>query len=133
MKVLNSKKEKLCKCAEKLIRDKIIYKKNLKDGAFLYSVHTGEMDANQIERRKTDFENRTTSFLINEGELNKSIELPHDLTLRFKVDYVGPTDFEQIAKRAINEAQNNRRYFYAVVAISKDVVESVAMTKKLSL
>ncbi|MCC8153693.1 MAG: hypothetical protein LIP01_05430 [Tannerellaceae bacterium] len=91
------------------------------------------MDANQIERRKTDFENRTTSFLINEGELNKSIELPHDLTLRFKVDYVGPTDFEQIAKRAINEAQNNRRYFYAVVAISKDVVESVAMTKKLSL
>lgn len=52
------------KCAEKLVRDKIIYKKTLKDGSFLYSVLTGEMDANQIDKKKAEFESRTTSLSL---------------------------------------------------------------------
>lgn len=119
------------KCAEKLIRDKVIYKKNLKDGKSLYSVLTGEMDVAQIEKKKDEFRNRTTSTLIKEGGLNQAIELPHDLVRRFKVEYAGITDFDQIARKSVNYAREDRLHFYVVVGLSKDVGESAAMTKKI--
>ncbi len=119
------------KCAEKLIRDKIIYKKNLKDGTSLYSVLTGELDTDQIEKKKAEFENRTTSTLIHDGELNESIELPHDLKLRYKLSYAGVTDFDQLAKKAINDAADDERHIYVVVGLSKDISESIALTKKI--
>lgn len=118
-------------CAEKLVRDKVIYKKNLREGTFLYSVHTGEMDADQIEKKKQEFEDRPTSTLIKEGELTKSIELPLALSLRYNIEYASVTDFDQIAKKAINEASEDRRHFYAVIAISRDTSESVVLTKKI--
>ena len=119
------------KCAEKLIRDKIIYKKNLKDGTSLYSILTGELDTDQIEKKKAEFENKTTSALIRDGELSEAIELPHDLKLRYKMIFVGVTDFEQLAKKAINDADDDERHIYVVVGLSKDVNESIAMTKKI--
>ena len=117
------------KCAEKLIRDKIIYKKDLKDGTTLYSVLTGELDSGQIEKQKANFESHSTSRLIQDGELNDSIELPHDLKLRFKTCYSGITDFDQNARKAINDTDS--RHFYIVFCLSKDASESVAMTKKI--
>ena len=119
------------KCAEKLIRDKVIYKKNLKDGNFLYSVLTGEMDAAQIEKKKGDFESRTTSFLIKEGQLDEAIELSHDLKLRFNVSFAGPTDFDSIAKKALNDSLDSNRYFYVVAGLSKDERENIALSKKI--
>lgn len=119
------------KCAEKLIRDKVIYKKVLKDGTSLYSVLTGELDADQILKKKVEFENRTTSQLIRDGELNEAIELSHDLKLRFKLYYAGVTDLDQIAKKAINESVDDSRHFYLVVGLSKDAGESISMTKKI--
>ena len=92
------------KCAEKLVRDKIIYKKTLKDGSFLYSVLTGEMDANQIDKKKAEFESRTTSSIIKGGQLDDTIEIPQDLRLRFKVEYAACTDFD-IVKRRISTMQ----------------------------
>lgn len=119
------------RCAEKLIRDKVIYKKELKDGSSLYSVLTGELDADQIEKKKSEFENRTTSSLIKDGELSEAIELPHDLKLRFKVSYAAVTDFEQIAKKAMNLTSDDSRHFYVVVGLSKDAGESIALTKRI--
>lgn len=119
------------RCAEKLVRDKVIYKKNFKDGTFLYSVHTGEIDADQIDKKKPEFEDRTTGALIKEGQLAGYIELPPELNLRYKVEYAGVTDFDQIARKAINNAAEDHRHFYAVVTVSKDTAESIALTKKI--
>lgn len=120
------------RCAEKLIRDKVIYKKPQKDGSFLYSVLTGDMDADQISKNKGEFEKRTTSNLIQDGQLNESVDIPQDLKLRFKLAYAGVTDIDQIARKYINEANDNNLYFYAVVCLSKTVSESIAMAKKIT-
>ena len=58
---------------------KIIYKKTLKDGSFLYSVLRERMDANQIDKKKAEFESRTTSSIIKGGQLDDTIEIPQDL------------------------------------------------------
>lgn len=119
------------KCAEKLIRDKVIYKKELKDGSTLYSVHTGELDADQIEKKKAEFESRSTSKLIQEGEISGAIELPHDLKLRYKTYYAGITDFDEKARAAINNAEFDNLHFHLVFGLSKDAGESIAMSKKI--
>ena len=119
------------KCAEKLVRDKIIYKKTLKDGSFLYSVLTGEMDANQIDKKKAEFESRTTSSIIKGGQLDDTIEIPQDLRLRFKVEYTACTDFDIVAKKNINNAADDNRHFYIVACFSKTASESMAMVKKI--
>lgn len=120
------------KCAEKLVRDKILYKKTLKDDSFLFSVLTGEMDANQIEKKKVEYEGRTTSSIIKSGQFDDTIELPFDLKLRFKIDYAACTDFDSVAKKSINSAADDNRHFYIVACFSKTATESIAMSKKLS-
>lgn len=126
------------KCAEKLIKDKVIYKKTLKNGDFLYSVLTGELDSNQIEQYKHTFETKTTSTIIKENSLTEKensltniIDIPFDLQLRFKVDYAGTSDFEQVARKAINKAEDDNRHFYVVTTMTKDASESTAIAKKI--
>ena len=119
------------KCAEKLVRDKIIYKKTLKDGSFLYSVLTGEMDANQIDKKKAEFESRTTSNIIKGGQFDDTIEIPQDLRLRFRVEYAACTDFDIVAKKNINAAADDNRHFHVVACFSKTASESISMVKKI--
>lgn len=119
------------KCAEKLVRDKVVYKKTMKDGSFLYSVLTGEMDAGQIEKKKAEFESRTTSNIIKGGQFDDTIEIPQDLRLRFKVEYAACTDFDIVAKKNINNAADDNRHFYVVACFSKTASESMAMVKKI--
>lgn len=119
------------KCAEKLVRDKIIYKKNLKDGSFVYSVLMGEMDTDQIEKRKAEFETRTTSSLIKGELFEDTIDIPQDLRLRFKVEYAACTDFDIVAKKSINNAADDPRHFYIVACFSKTTSESISMIKKI--
>lgn len=118
-------------CAEKLIRDKIIYRKQLKDGTSLYSVLTGEIDADEIDKKKAEYENRSTNGLIKEGMLEDAIELPHDLRLRYRVNYVGTTEFEMVAKQAISKAEDDKSHFYVVVCLSKSPSEETAFNKKI--
>ena len=68
------------KCAEKLVRDGILYKKPLGKDKVSYSILTGMMDAGQIENSKKQFESKPTSSLIQEGSLGESIELTPSLS-----------------------------------------------------
>ena len=52
------------KCAEKLVRDGILYKKPQGKDKVSYSILTGTMDAGQIENSKKQFETKSTSTLI---------------------------------------------------------------------
>lgn len=119
------------KCAEKLVRDKILYKKTLKDGSFLYSILTGGLDANEIDKKKSIYEAKTTSSIIKDGNLNNIIEIPFDLRLRFKTECAACTDFDSIAKKCINKAAEDDRHFYMVCCLSKTESESVSVSKKI--
>lgn len=119
------------RCAEKLVRDGIIYKKKLKGDNLVYSILTGEMDSNKIDEKKEPFKQKTTTNLIVEGGLSESLELPLSLRLRYKIEYVGATDFEKTANRLINLAENDTRSLYAIVSFAKDANEAAVINKKI--
>ncbi len=118
-------------CAQKLLRDNLIHGDSLRGGPTIYSVSSGERDENQIANKKKEYKRRNVSNLIQDGQLNESIVLPHDLKLRFKMFYVGITDFDNAVKKYISNAEDNTLYFYTIVCLSKTVSESIIMTKKI--
>lgn len=119
------------RCAEKLVRDGVIYKKKIKGDNIVYSILTGEMDSSKIEESKKPFEQKTTSSLIVEGELTECIELPAALRMRYKIDFVGPTDFDKKTETAINEASYNDKNLYAIATFAKDANEAAVISKKI--
>lgn len=118
-------------CAEKLVKDKVLYKRKLNDDTFLYSVLTGEMDADQIEKQKAQFEGKSTTNLLDYIKVDETIELDHDLKLRFNMFYAGPTDLDSKAKQAVNKSLEDMRHFQVVVGFSRDEGESATVTKKI--
>lgn len=119
------------KCAEKLCRDEVIYKRPRKDGSFLYSILTGGIDAGQLNKIKEEFRKKTTANLIQNGQLNEAIIFPQQLKLRFQMAYAGVSDIDQIVKKFINEEQDHPQNFYAIICLSKTTSESIAMAKKI--
>lgn len=119
------------RCADKLVRDGVVYKKKIKGDILVYSILTGEMDSNKIEENKKQFESKTTANLVLEGNLSESIELPAALRLRYILDYAGATDFDLKARKAIELAEGNSRKLYAVVTFSKDANDAALVNKKI--
>lgn len=124
---------KASSCAEKLVRDGIIYKKKIKDNKYVYAILTGEIDSNKIDEQKKIYEGKQTTTLIQEGELFEAIELPAALKLRYIVEYAGTTDFEVKAKKAIAFAQDqeHQHNIYALVAFAKDNNEAAVIKRKI--
>lgn len=116
--------------AEKLVGDKILFKKIIGKNE-VYSVLIGEVADDQIDKYKKKYETKTTTSLITEGCLDEAIELPAALKLRYKLTYVSLTDFEQNAKRWINEAQKDQKHLYAVVTFAKDASERMILSQKI--
>lgn len=117
--------------AEKLVRDKILYKKIIGKND-VYSVLIGEMSEDQIEKHKKKYLTKTTSSLITDGALDEAIELPAALKLRYKLVYAGITDFEQTTKKCMNEAERDGKHLYGVVTFAKDSSERLALSQKIT-
>ena len=117
--------------AEKLVRDKILYKKIVGKND-VYSVSIGEMSEDQIEKHKKKYLTKTTSSLITDGALDEAIELPAALKLRYKLVYAGITDFEQTTKKCMNEAERDGKHLYGVVTFAKDSSERLALSQKIT-
>lgn len=117
--------------AEKLVRDKILYKKIVGKND-VYSVLIGEMSEDQIEKHKKKYLTKTTSPLITDGALDEAIELPAALKLRYKLVYAGITDFEQTTKKCMNEAERDGKHLYGVVTFAKDSSERLALSQKIT-
>lgn len=117
--------------AEKLVRDKILYKKIVGKND-VYSVLIGEMSEDQIEKHKKKYLTKTTSSLITDGALDEAIDLPAALKLRYKLVYAGITDFEQTAKKCMNEAGRDGKHLYGVVTFAKDSSERLALSQKIT-
>ena len=70
------------RCTEKLVRDEVLYKKSLGGGQTQYSalVNAGDMAA--IDKFKEEVKKKSTSALINEGQVSEAVTLGGALKLR---------------------------------------------------
>lgn len=119
------------RCTEKLVRDEVLYKKPLGGGQFQYSalVNVGDMAA--IDKFKDEVKRKTTSSLLNEGQVSESVTLGGALKLRYIMEYVSASDFDSKIKLLRNQESKYTNKIVAVVSFAKDDTESVVIGKKI--
>ena len=119
------------RCAEKLVRDEILYKKQLGGGKSQYSalVNAGDMAA--VDKFKVEVKKKSTTTLINEGQISDAVTLGGALKLRYEIRYVSTSDFDSTIRLLRNQESNYINKIIAIVAFAKDDSESVVIGKKI--
>ena len=121
---------KAVQCADKLVRDGILYKKKINNDE-VYSVLTGSMDTTQIDKKKGEFERVSTTNLIDQGQLSSCLELSDKLRLRYKVAYTAQSDLDNKIRKQFEESEQSANHIYAIVTFARTSDESANITKKI--
>lgn len=124
------------RCAEKLVRDKVLFKKQLGGGKFQYNAYVNEVSGAELDKFKAEIDRKTTSSLITEQLTDRTtvadaIALGGALKLRYELRYVCGTDFDTQIKQLRNQEASFENKIVAVVCFAKDDNESVIIGKKI--
>lgn len=119
------------RCAEKLVRDEVLYRKPLGGGKTQYSalINAGDMAA--VDKFKEEVKRKSTSTLVNEGQVSEAVTLGGALKLRYEMRYVSSSDFDSTIKLLRNQETNYTNKIVAVVSFAKDDSESAVIGKKI--
>lgn len=123
------------RCADQLVRDKILFSKSLGSGKFQYAAYNneGEVDVKPFEDQ---IDKKSTSAFITEELSDKTrivdaIMLSGALKLRYELKYVSASDFDSTIKQLRNTEEKYENKIVAVVCFAKDDAESVLIGKKI--
>lgn len=124
------------RCAEKLVRDKVLFKKKIGADKFQYNAYVNEVSGAELDKFKAEIDRKTTSAFITEQLLDKTtvadaITLGGALKLRYEAKCVSSTDFDMQIKQLRNQEELYENKIVAVVCFAKDDNESVVLGKKI--
>lgn len=124
------------RCAEKLVRDKVLFKKQLGNGKFQYNAYVNEVSGAELDKFKEDIDRKTTSALITEQlsdrtTVTDAVTLGGALKLRYELKYVSLSDFDQAIRTLRNREAEFENKIPAVVCFAKNDVEATALSKKI--
>jgi hypothetical protein len=122
-------------CADKLVREKVLFQKSLGGGKFQYCAYNNEGDIDikpfeeQIDRKST------TSFITEELDdkthVTDAITIGGALKLRYELRHVSASDIETTARQIRNAEDKFEGKIVGLVCYAKDDTESVAIGKKI--
>ena len=124
------------RCAEKLVNERVLFKKSLGGGKIQYNAYINEVDSEDIEKIKTEIDKKTTSFFLtqqlNDGSLvSDSVTFDGAIKLRYEFKPVALNDFDKEIKYFCNREEEMKNKIAAVICFAKDDLESIAMGKKI--
>ena len=124
------------RCAEKLVRDKVLFKKQLGGGKFQYNAYVNEVSGAELDKFKKEIDKKSTTALITEQlvdhtTVSDAITLGGALKLRYVLRYVSAMDFDSQIKLLRNQEASFDNKIVAVVCFAKDDQESVVLGKKI--
>lgn len=124
------------RCAEKLVRDKILFKKQLGNGKFQYNAYVNEVSGAELDKFKDDIDRKTTSALITELLTDKTtvtdaLTLGGAMKLRYELKYVSAADFDQAIRALRNRENEFENKIPAVACFAKNDTEANAIAKKI--
>lgn len=121
------------RCAEQLVRDKVVFKKELGGGNFQYTAFSrNDVDPGKIAELEETVRNKATSALITEGSFADLVELPAALRLRYVISTATANDFDTVIKKIRGQELSRSGKIPAVITFAKNDVESVAIGKKIA-
>ena len=123
------------RCADQLVRDKVLFSKSLGGGKFQYAAYNneGEIDVKPFEDQ---IDKKSTSAFITEELSDKTrivdaIMLSGPIKLRYELRFVSSSDFDSTIKQLRNTEGKYENKIVAVVCFAKDDAESVVLGKKI--
>lgn len=123
------------RCADQLVREKVLFSKSLGGGKFQYAAYNneGEIDVTPFEEQ---IDRKSTSALIIEELADRTrivdaISLGGALKLRYELRFVSASDFDSTIKQLRNTEEKYENKIVAVVCFAKDDAESVVIGKKI--
>ncbi len=124
------------RCAEKLVRDKVLFKKQLGNGKFQYNAYVNEVSGAELDKFKDDIDRKNTSSLISEQLTDKTtvsdaITIGGALKLRYELNNVSVSDFDQTIRALRNREAEFENKILAVVCFAKNDTEATAIGKKI--
>lgn len=124
------------RCAEKLVRDKVLFKRQLGGGKFQYNAYINEVSGAELDKFKAEIDKKTTTSLITEQLVDRTVVtdaviLGGALKLRYVLKYVSSADFDSQIKLLRNQEANYENNIVAVVCFAKDDNESIVIGKKI--
>lgn len=124
------------RCAEKLVRDKVLFKKKISADKYQYNAYVNEVSGAELDKFKEEIDRKPTSSLINEPLFDKStvsdaISLSGALKLRYEIKCVSADDFDMQIKQLRNREELYENKIVAVICFAKDDNESFAISKKI--
>ena len=113
------------RCAEKLVRDKVLFKKKIGADKFQYNAYVNEVSGAELDKFKAEIDRKTTSSFISEQLMDRTtvadaITLGGALKLRYEVKCVSSTDFDMQIKQLRNQEEMYENKIVAVVCFAKD-------------
>lgn len=124
------------RCAEKLVRDKILFKKQLGGGKFQYCAYVNEVSGVDLKPFLDQIDKKTTTQLVTEEladrtRITDAIALGGALKLRYELRYASSTDLDSTVRLLHNQEAAFEKKIIAVVCFAKDDAESVLIGKKI--
>ena len=119
------------KCAEQLIKEEVLFKKNIGNHLFQYSVFVSTGDKEAIDKLKKQIEQNSTTKLVEDGSIYEAISLRPSLRLRYDINYATVKDFDIKIKNLKNEMPYKKGKIATVVTFAKDESESISLQKKI--
>lgn len=123
------------RCAQKLVRDKVLYEKPLGGGKMQYCAYSSDIDIDlDVFLKKVD-QTKTTNVLIQEQLSDGSsvadvVALGGALKLRYELKNVSLAEFKSSLTQLRNSIQGSNK-IPMLVAFAKDDTESVAIGKEI--
>lgn len=124
------------RCAEKLVRDKVLYKKKIGTDKFQYNAYVNVVSTEDLEKYRRQIDARSTTSFVQEPLADKStiesvFALGGALEQRFVLRHVSSSDFDSRIRELRNQEANFGNKIVAVVCYAKDDQESVVIGKKI--
>jgi len=120
------------KIANKLVNDKILYPKSIGNGQIQYTAMVNVADADAINRFKSKAREKSTSALVNDGQVFESVALNGALNLRYRLKYVAVDNFDSTIRSLLNTEVQFPNDIIAIVSFAKDDGESAVVGKKIA-
>ena len=124
------------RCAEKLVRDKVLFKKQLGGGKFQYNAYVSSVDPDQLDKYKKQIDAKSTTSFVQEPLVDRTtitdvFALGGALKPRYELRFVSSSDFDSKIRELRNQEANFGNKILAVVSFAKDDQESTLIGKKI--
>ena len=120
--------DEAARIADSLIPD-VLFRKPMSGGKFQYSALINAGNAVELDKEKENQRKKSTSTLINEGDIAEAINFNGALRLRYVVKCVAASDFKSTINLLRNQEGTVGNKIMAVISFSKDETESAVIGK----